>query len=235
MTDFLERLKAKVHSAEETSEEKEHPIVETLQEIGDERRVNPPPLEESKPEEKPKLQICPTCNKEFKHLSRHKCKGFEKIDPKTPNPKYDDPASGKGKIIITSSEKEEHPTSTTMDHSQPPTGTGVVKFGEETVQYNQEEEGLSLYIDAIPLNEDYIYLVDFLLPITDAIEKEQKVEHWRLLEYGKDCDMLAHKLELYIEYKRPAGIVYLDSSTKEGRACKEVLRKHAVKVVQGVK
>lgn len=231
--DKLEQiLKEKENTAEtekKGTEEKEHPIVEQLQNIPDTTKmINPPKPEEPReePQEEPEGKTpCPNCGKEFKHLSRHKCKTQRPIETKDV---VEEMAFSNGVDLedLEIGYVQEEDSATNPDYTMT-TGCSCCP--------TESEDILQLYIDAIPLDDSYINLIDFLLPVLEAIEKDHKVEHWRMLEFGKDCDELVRKLELYIDYKVPTGIVYLDSSTKEGRACKETLRKHAAKVVQGMR
>ena len=247
-SEFMKKLKEY-----EQGQKQEHPIIEELKNIPDDKRVNPPPLEECVPETKEpiaienkekSLQRCPTCQKEFKHLARHKCKET-KVDRTT----IEDGMGGS----ITTFEKDGRPFEK-MEHNEidreinyvhvegtPETPPGVITSGN-TYQVDLEvipEPGIELFIDAIELHNsvdtDFSYLIEFLKPVTDAIEKENNVEHWSLIDYGKGCGILTTRLERYIKKEKPAGIVYLDSSTKEGQACKEVLKRHARRVVQGVR
>jgi hypothetical protein len=56
----------------------DHPVLEKIREIGDQKQVNSPKPESSNKAVKVKRGdpsgTCPICNKEFKHLSRHRCK-----------------------------------------------------------------------------------------------------------------------------------------------------------------
>jgi hypothetical protein len=188
MSSFLDKLK----SAKEA-----HPIVKSLKEIGDERRVNPPEPEEQTehtepvPVEEPSKSKCPTCGKEFLHLSRHKCKGVQKEEEPEPTP------------------PEEPKTAKDFD----------------------------LYIDALVLSAyaDEVSLFEFIKPVTDAIEKENDIPHWSMMEYAHGCGTLMRRVEKFIQKTKPTGIIYLDSSTKEGNTCKDVLKKYARRVVLGVK
>lgn len=240
MSNFKDKLeqilkeKENIEEPEEKgSEEKEHPIVEQLQNIPNTTRMVNPPKPEELPEEpkeepeEPKLTPCPNCGKEFKHLSRHRCKQAEPIE----EVKTEEPVSIPEGSTVQTEETNVNYVQTDGSSTNPDykITTGC------TCCPTESEDILQLYIDAIPLDDSYINLIDFLFPILESIEKDHKVEHWRMLEFGKDCDELVRKLELYIDYKAPTGIVYLDSSTKEGRACKETLREHAAKVVLGVR
>jgi hypothetical protein len=141
MSSFLDKLK----SAKEA-----HPIVKSLKEIGDERRVNPPEPEEKQetdPEpastEEPSKSKCPTCGKEFLHLSRHKCKGVQKDEDPDPTPPEEPKAA----------------------------------------------KGFDLYIDALVLSAyaDEVSLFEFIKPVTDAIEKENDIPHWSMMENAHEA------------------------------------------------
>lgn len=178
MSSFMDRLKA---NANTTKTEKEHPIIEALQQIGDAKRVNPPPVEKVELKEEPenKLSVCPVCKKSFKHLARHKCKAGESEE-------------STAKRVIT---KKANP--------------------------------FVLCIDGIADKVQMTSIIDLIKPVTDAIEKEYEVEHWTLLEFGKAYGTLVRRLEAFLAVEKPAGVFYLDSATKEGMACKEVLRTYA--------
>lgn len=236
MTSFMDKLKANIEKKAESSE---HPIIDKLENIPDNKEVNPPATEHPhvqtpstepdapEPQLSPKSGTCPNCKKEFKHLSRHKCKKVE-----TPE---------ETKIIEEGIELVDPPleSSTTLTIGDTATsGKGEFKVGGEYVQNTDDDIGIYLYIDSLCIVGPELpieYLIDFIKPVTDLIEKENNVEHWGMIEFGKGEGQLSRRLERYIEAEKPACIVYCDSSTKEGRACKEVLKRHAVFVVQGIR
>jgi len=98
-----------------------------------------------------------------------------------------------------------------------------------------EDTDLVIYIDCLLVNEDMILLADFIRPVTEAIEKENQVEHWSFCEYGKGNGMLTKRLARYIEKENPSGNVYVNSSSQEGRVCLETLRRFAARVAQGIR
>jgi hypothetical protein len=67
------------------------------------------------------------------------------------------------------------------------------------------------------------------------VAAENKVEHWGAVDYGRGGPLLAAKLEKWLTSTKPQGIILADSSTPELRAVKEVLKRAAKVVIQGVR
>lgn len=76
---------------------------------------------------------------------------------------------------------------------------------------------------------------DIIAPLMEMVAAENKVEHWGAVDYGRGGPLLAAKLEKWLMSTQPQGIILADSSTPELRAVKEVLKRAAKVVIQGVR
>jgi hypothetical protein len=83
---------------------------------------------------------------------------------------------------------------------------------------------------AVPL-----HFGDLIAPLAEAVAKENQQEHWGAVEFGRGGPLLAAKLERWLRENKPTGVIVADSSTAELRAVKEVLKRHAKIVIQGVR
>jgi hypothetical protein len=99
---------------------------------------------------------------------------------------------------------------------------------------------LNLYINAEIVHNGYedlkiMRLCDLVEPFLKAIETERNVDYWCLLDYEEGPFLLAAQLEKYIEDgKLDCDAIIVHSNTKEGKACLDVLQRHAGFVVRGV-
>jgi len=174
---------------------------------------------------------CPHCGKGYKHLSKHRCKlapGLEAAYVEPPveaEPRNAEPPPPAVEVIITPSEHVLAP---------PP----AAEIWNEPREAPAASDGYLLLIDAIyeaADDTDIVYLGDIVAPLCEAVARENRVEQWQLVEYARGPGFLAQKLEKWIVEEGIEGAVYLDSMTAEGKACKEVLRRHARAVIQGVR
>jgi hypothetical protein len=258
----------------------DHEVLQKIREIGDKKEVNPP-----KPENKSKAVkmkrndpsgTCPACEKEFKHLSRHRCKNQDwahgtshpneekkkELEKGVYAPKDIPPKS----VMETQMSKEELMEYTQrflqMAEEKDPKATKefkgeAKKFLEQKVspgdfpkgtpvEVQQRKKELEnghkydLYINAEIVHNGYenlkiARLCDLVEPFIRQIEEKKEVAHWSLLDYEKGSAFLAALLEEAIEDgKLDCDAIIADSRTKEGKACLDVLQRHAGFVVRGV-
>jgi hypothetical protein len=83
-------------------------------------------------------------------------------------------------------------------------------------------------MNAVPLTE-------FLKPVTDAICKENKVDHWKNLEFGKAKGTLAVRTERFLQLQKKSINIYVPPWCLEWEAVADVLRKYATNVFVGVR
>lgn len=205
-----------------------------------------PPAEEKKPLIR---EVCGICGKKTRTLSTHRCKG------------KDGTGTTRGKKILHSPALPPEPSETPPTDAHEPAQTPEVEASvpcptsEEKGQEKPSEpptegkdEGkkeeasgplFDVVFDALFEKADGLGLVR-LETILDQIEKdlakETKVPHWTLIEYNKGPGMLAALFEYWIKKVPPRGIVVLaDSSSAGTRAVKDILRRYARTVIQGVR
>lgn len=108
-----------------------------------------------------------------------------------------------------------------------------------TPNERQSSEGFTLVIDAVGNFEDeVIEFSNFIDPFCQAVARENQVEYWSLVDYGKSPGFLASKVERFLSenLSELAGIVITaDSDSPEFRACKEVLKRSASTIIQGIR
>jgi hypothetical protein len=80
-----------------------------------------------------------------------------------------------------------------------------------------------------------VLFTDIVAPLAAAVAKENNQEHWGAVEFGRGGPLLAAKLEKWLVATSPAGVILADSNTPELRAVKEVLKKYAKVIIQGVR
>ena len=97
----------------------------------------------------------------------------------------------------------------------------------------------SLFLDCeVVTSEDlgeWQYLDDYLRTLKEVICKENQVEHWKCVEFGKGPGLLAARLQRKLEADSDIGILVCDTQTAEFRACSGVLRMFAKNIVVGTK
>jgi hypothetical protein len=83
-------------------------------------------------------------------------------------------------------------------------------------------------LDAIPLTE-------FLKPVTDAICKENEVDHWRNLPFGKAKGTLSVRTERFLKLQKESINIYVPPFCLEWEAVADVLRRYSTNVFVGVR
>jgi len=187
---------------------------------------------------------CETCGKTFEHIRRHKCKAavITKVDG--------------SKVVVDGGQAvaETKPpvveTKPPVAETKPPAPVVVetrVVVPPKNVTFSV---GAPAAPAAAPPEHYYLLLLDaiferttlspqhfstIIAPLADAVAKENNQPHWNAVEYGRGPALLAAKLEAWIKTQRPRGTLLADSSTPEVKACKEVLRRYATDVIQGVR
>jgi len=192
-------------------------VMERLKALGDKKQVNPPPpaasVSEPAPAPAPETvseegTACPTCGKVFRHLSRHKCKGPAPVQPLSNEEQQ--------QVLDSNADAPEHAPGRSLSVSV----------------------GFILILDALfekNMNGAPLLFSDIIGPLADAVAKENNVGHWGAVDYAKGGPLLAVKLGRWLEATKPQGIILADSSTPELRAVKEVLKRAARAVIQGVR
>ncbi len=104
---------------------------------------------------------------------------------------------------------------------------------------DMDETGFVLLLDAIfeklPLQHLH-HFSDIVAPLAGQVAKENQVEHWGIVSYAQGGPQLAAKLEKWFDNVRPlGGYVIADSHTAEVKACKDVLKRNAKIVIQGIR
>ena len=82
---------------------------------------------------------------------------------------------------------------------------------------------------------DMINIADWVKPIADIVAADNDVEHFGLIDFAKGGAMLAAKVDKVLTADGLDGVLLVDSYSLEGRALKDVLIRHAVVAVQGVR
>jgi hypothetical protein len=102
-----------------------------------------------------------------------------------------------------------------------------------------QQEGFTLILDALfergIARQLVVLFTDIVMPLAAAVARENGQEHWGAVDYARGGPLLAAKLEKWLVETKPQGIILADSSTPELRAVKEILKRHAVVVIQGVR
>jgi hypothetical protein len=203
------------------SREQEGDLLSRLRGIGDQQQVNPPdptPKTEPKPQKKKGKERCPNCGREFKDLSRHKCKVTPQSPPE-PKPEPQEPPETVPRSIQADVKKFEPP-----------------KEEEETTGRGS----FVLLLDAVLERSNYPadsvhHFSDIIAPICDAVAKENQAGHWKSIDYGKGSGYLSLRMERWLEQNDIVGVLLADNSTPELKACKEVLKRRALSIIQGVR
>jgi len=216
------------------------PLLDRLKEIGDQQAVNPPeprcagssghgfgpdgvctfcgmtkpavePVPVAPAAPAPESSSCPVCGKTFRHLSRHKCKGT--VAPAVPV-----------------REDRLFPTDGLPGGEMFPAAAPVAQDGYILIFDALFERGV-----AWPGWGAVVLFTDIVAPLASAVAKENNQEHWGTVEFGRGGPLLAAKLEKWLVATSPTGVILADSSTSELRAVKEVLKRHAKVIIQGVR
>jgi hypothetical protein len=217
---------------DETSEETEStPVIEE-----EEKGVNPPPVG----------QECPTCGKVFKRLAKHKCKAE--------SPKETHVQNGTQSRHVTESEKENDQSSKMKESGPPNDKSHKVKEphkendqsrseietrteNDQTTSKKEPTHRIDLYVNILMEkgSMNAIPLTEFLRPVTDAICKENEVDHWRNLPFGKAKGTLAVRTERFLKLQKESINIYVPPWCLEWEAVADVLRRYATNVFVGVK
>jgi len=101
-------------------------------------------------------------------------------------------------------------------------------------------EGYVLFLDVLFEKNEFDanglkHFSDIVHPLAEMVARENRVPHWGTVEYNRGGSLLASKLEGWIKHVNPVGVILADGSTPECRACKEVLKRYAKVIVQGVR
>ena len=102
---------------------------------------------------------------------------------------------------------------------------------------NGSSNGFMLVLDALfeKVPNQPMLFCDIIAPLAAAVAKENGVPHWAAVDYGKGSALLAAKLQAWLLSAQPHGTILADSSTPELRAVKEVLKRAAAVIIQGVR
>jgi hypothetical protein len=77
-----------------------------------------------------------------------------------------------------------------------------------------------------------VQLIDLLGPIMRDVADSAGKAHWLLIPFNESHALLAHAFDKWLEDSRFKGLVYVDETSKESIAVREVLLKHADFVVR---
>jgi hypothetical protein len=184
-------------------------VMERLKALGDKKQVNPPPPAASVPE-----PIAPV--PEAVSEEGTACPTCGKVFRHLSRHKCKGPQS---------LNEEEQPANADVPEHAPGRSLSV-------------SVGFILILDALfekNTNGVPLLFTDIIGPLADAVAKENNVGHWGAVDYAKGGPLLAVKLGKWLEATKPQGIILADSSTPELRAVKEVLKRAARAVIQGVR
>lgn len=238
---LFDALKAQQEAKNKTEmQEPDNELAEKLQEVGDACQVNPPKppatVVASKEKQEPVKQsaaegMCPTCGKKFKHLSRHKCK-VKRIPDEELTPEeletlriLDEKKFELDKKLSESTEESSEITKTVQKAVEEP----------EPTQNFYYDLALDTVLEKKSDQIQITHFSDIILPLCDMVASENQTENWNTIQYAVGPGLLSRKLENYLQKNMPTGILLADSSTPECRACKEVLKKYARNILQGVR
>lgn len=163
---------------------------------------------------------CPHCGRGYKHLAKHRCKLAPAVEtpPEVGSPPPEEKIEGAPEAAPTVSP----PTEEKIDEKAP-----------------KKPSGYLLLIDAVyeaaDGSEVVRYFGDVIRPFCEAVARENGVAWWSVVEYAKGPGFLAAKLDAALSKHGLDGVLIVDGGSAEGKACKEVLRRHARAVIQGVR
>lgn len=227
--DKLASLEAK--KEEEVPEGADEPLVDRLKKIGDQQAVNPP---EPVLMDFPLLGTsCSICGKpQYDTPSGSLCEnGHGGVAPApAPAPATETSAGEVEGSTCPFCKKVFRHLSRHKCAQAPATPTAPAAGGFILILDALFERGV-----AWPLWGAVVLFTDIIAPLADAVAKENKQEHWGAVEFGRGGSLLAAKLEKWLATTNPQGVILADSSTPELRAVKEVLKKYAKAIIQGVR
>jgi hypothetical protein len=158
--------------------------------------------EETK-EEKASEEICPTCQKAFKVLAKHRCKV-----PTGSNVAL----AGTARPVKMLREK--------LEQMRP-----------NTSEARHDYVLLIDCFPLTPC--DFVQAEKICRPVIEAICEEKNVEHWKLIEYGGGPALLQTRFEMFWYGQHFAGTILLNSQSLEYPSIKEALITWAKAVYQG--
>ena len=201
-------------------------------------------VEEPPKVEDVELEICPTCGKGFKQLAKHKCKGtsFVQVDDS-------------GKMVKSKTDKSKpktepkpkvEPVKIEASMGQPDSDQWVKiptdHYKDEPTVQSTNNVSFVLFIDSIPLNKPHVSAVEMFKPVFDQVCKENKVEHWKLCDYGSGGGRVAVRAENFIQVVKETSpellrgtYLVLNTLSPEAAPLLDVLSKHADLVVRGIR
>jgi hypothetical protein len=210
--------------------------IESRSEIEEEKGVNPPPVG----------QECPTCGKAFKRLAKHKCKQSRQL--KEPEKEND---QSRPAIETRFGNDQSRPAIETRfgNDKSLPKKESILRNDqsfsqkESCIKNDQSERKketlprIDLYVNILMEkgSMNAVPLTEFLKPVTDAICKENKVDHWKNLEFGKAKGTLAVRTERFLKLQKESINIYVPPWCLEWEAVADVLRKYATNVFVGVR
>ena len=190
-------------------------VMERLKALGDKKQVNPPPPTASVPEPASVPAPAPEAVSE----EGTACPTCGKVFRHLSRHKCKGPVP----VSVQPLSDEEHQ---------------VLDLNSDAPAYTAASTGFILILDALfekNMNGAPLLFSDIIGPLADAVAKENNVGHWGAVDYAKGGPLLAVKLGWWLEATKPQGIILADSSTPELRAVKEVLKRAARAVIQGVR
>lgn len=209
------------------------PLLDRLREVGDQRAVNPPGPAAT--ERKPTGTACSVCNEpQFETPGGDSCaNGHGGAAPVEAVLHRDGPSAfGNAAEILAKSEcpicgkSFKHLSKHKCKEVETP--APVAAF-----------TGFTLILDALfergIARQLVVSFTDIIAPLAAAVAKENKQEHWGAIEFARGGPLLAAKLEKWLTETKPQGVILADSSTPELRVVKEILKRHAAVVIQGVR
>jgi hypothetical protein len=191
--------------------------------IEEEKGVNPPPVG----------QECPTCGKVFKRLAKHKCKSValketcQRNDTQSRHVKEPEKENDQSDIEKESSRKNDQPLSQNESKHR----------NDQTNQTKETLPRIDLYVNILMEkgSMNAVPLTEFLRPVTDAICKENEVDHWRNLPFGKAKGTLAVRTERFLKLQKKSINIYVPPFCLEWEAVADVLRMYATNIFVGVR
>lgn len=225
-------------------------ILARLREIGARKEINAenPPVEESPAEESPveeptaeepeareedpnegKTQ-CPTCDKWFKVIAKHRCTMAPKIEESTEETKeeLEEEATEKSTEESTEKEVKNIPENIPVEKEKTPKEEKSVR------------KDFTLLIDCVPTDAkiggfNIIHASRLCMPVKEAICKEHGVEHYKSVQYGAGSGLLATRLERMLKEGIAIDFVYLDSRDIDSPAIVDVLCEYARLVLRALR
>jgi hypothetical protein len=215
---LADRLKQSIADQSKTTEPAE--IVQKVKEIGDQHQVNPP-----KPADLDE-QIAKAAKENNGEADQCGC--GSKLEGEC------------GECNSETETKSECPTCGKMfkQLSRHKCKEGLVDIAEDVEKTPQPVKFFDLLLDIGVLkfpNARIHHFADIIRSICAEIVIEKDVTHWRELRYGEGAALLAGKLEKLLQKQEIEGMLFADTTSPEGEACRNVLIRYARTVVQAIK